>query len=132
MAKKQRLELEYVLRCRSFAVIWNLISTPEGLQRWLADEVTLADDMLSFTWGRTWEEHQVKKARLLSVNKSGRVRFRWDDDEDTVFVELRIEKSPLTGDFVLHITDFADTDDVDDMRELWDEDLQRMHRNTGV
>lgn len=132
MKKNQRIEMEYMLRCRSFSVLWKLISTPEGLQRWLADEVTLTGDMLSFTWGHPWKQHQVKEARLLAVNKNGYVRFRWDDDTDDVYVELRIEKSPLTGDFMLHITDFAADEDVDDMRGLWDEDLQRMHRNTGV
>ncbi len=126
------MALEYELRSRSFATIWSLISTAEGMQRWIANEVTRTDDTLTFTWGNVSGEHQTKSARILNIDKSGRFRFRWDGDDVTEYVELRIERSALTGDYVLHITDFAEPDDTDDMRELWDGDVKRLHRNTGV
>lgn len=133
MGKKHQIEIEHVLRSRSRSIIWGLISTAEGMQRWIANEVTQDGDTLTFTWGKSWECHQVKSARvLLSDERDRRFRFRWEDDEEDVYVELRVERSALTGDYVLHITDFAEEDDADDMRELWDGDLQRLYRNTGV
>ena len=129
---KQRMALEYELRSRSFATIWGLVSTPEGMQRWIADKVTRTDDTLTFTWGNEWEAHQTKSARILSCEKTGRFRFRWDGDGEQEYVELRIERSALTGDYVLHVTDFAEPDDMDDMRGLWDGDVKRLHQNTGV
>ena len=39
MSKK--IELEYELKTRSGSAVWALISTPIGLMKWLADEVTI-------------------------------------------------------------------------------------------
>jgi hypothetical protein len=37
----------------------------------------------------------------------------------------------LTGDFVLEITDFAEPDEVDDMKELWDSQVNKLRRTCG-
>ena len=39
--KKKRLNIERELLSSSSSIIWNLISTPEGLSRWIADDVKL-------------------------------------------------------------------------------------------
>ena len=38
-SKKQRLELEYPLNARKPDILWSLMSTDHGLERWIADRV---------------------------------------------------------------------------------------------
>ena len=40
--------------------------------------------------------------------------------------------SPLTGDVALIITDFADEDEVNDTIELWNKQMDILHRNLGA
>jgi hypothetical protein len=59
----------------------------------------------------------------------------WDYHEDTpeAFWEMRIEGSDLTGQLSLLITDFAaDEDEESDLRGIWDENLERLHRVSGL
>jgi len=58
--KKHRICIEHELHSRSSAIIWNLISTAEGLSLWVADEVHLSDDTLTFIWGELWRNHEGK------------------------------------------------------------------------
>jgi len=39
---------------------------------------------------------------------------------------------PLTGDVALIITDFADEDEVNDTIELWNKQMDILHRNLGA
>ena len=131
--KKKKLTIEYTLKARSESLIWSILSTPEGLSRWLADEVSRSDKALTFTWGELWRHHEVKHATILSVRRNKAFRFRWDDDSDpAAYVELRMSKSELTGDCILSITDFAIEGEEDDMRDLWDDNLDRLHQSTGL
>lgn len=131
--KKKKLTIEYELKSSSETIIWNLISTPEGLSRWLADEVTLDGKSLTFTWGEVWRYHEVKHATVTLIRKGKSFRFRWNDDTDpAAYVELGLTKSELTGDCILSITDFAPVGEEDDMRDLWDDNLERLHQSTGL
>lgn len=37
---KKKIKIEYPLKPASGHILWNAISTPAGLQRWFADNVT--------------------------------------------------------------------------------------------
>ena len=132
MAKK-RIYIERVLKSSSSQLIWSLISTPSGLERWMADEVTEKDGELTFRWGETWTHHDIHTAYILNKVKLSHIRFKWDTDDDPdSYVELGMLKSDLTGNYALTITDFAHEDDVESMEDLWAEDLERLHRSTGL
>lgn len=130
---KKKINIEHVLRSKSPNIIWPLLSTPEGMAKWIADEVRLGDDVWFFTWGNLWSHHEIRKARVLEKKDFEYIRFRWCDDahEDT-FWELRIEKSDLTGDYVLIITDFAVDGDMSAIEDIWDANLVELHRTTGL
>ena len=49
--KKQRLELEYPLNARKPDILWSMMSTDHGLERWIADRVNERDGILELTWG---------------------------------------------------------------------------------
>ena len=46
--------------------------------------------------------------------------------------EFNIHVEPLTGDVALIITDFADEDEVNDTIELWNKQMDILHRNLGA
>lgn len=131
--KKQKISIERELKSSSQSIIWNLISTAAGLSRWLANEVTQDGDRLSFTWGELWKHHEIKTAVITEVVKNSSFRYKWENEEDeAAYIELRMEKSDLTNEFILVITDYAEPDDVESLKDLWYGDLERLHQNTGL
>ena len=49
-----------------------------------------------------------------------KIKFQWDEDEDTdYFFELRIQFDEITKDVSLIVTDFADEDEVEESKMLW-------------
>ena len=132
---KQRIDIEYPLTTESPNIVWEQISSAHGLERWLADHVTEEDGVFVFTWGEPWTEQDIRRAQLIEYVKYDHIRLQWDEDEDegeNVYWEMRIEKSDLTGHLNLLITDFADDDDVDGLKILWESNLDRLHRASGL
>ena len=98
------------------------------MSEWFADDVFQKGDQFVFVWNGT--EHD---ATLLESKVNSYVRFRWNDaeDEEEYFV-FNIHVEPLTGDVALIITDFADEDEVADSTELWNKQMDMLHRNLGA
>lgn len=131
--KKKKIEIEQKLNSKSPNIIWNLIGTPAGLGKWIADEIEQENDILTFTWGKIWSNHEIRSAKITALEKNKYIRFVWEDEEDEdTYVELRIEGNILTGDFMLHITDFTDEDDVDALYEIWNGNMKKLHRVSGI
>ena len=131
----QKLTIEYPLSSNSPKIVWDMISNAAGLQKWLADTVTEEGDILTFTWGHPWTERDTKQSRIIDIEKYDHIRLLWDYHEDTpeAYWELRIEKSDLTGELNLLITDYAaDDDEESDLRGIWDDNLERLHRVSGL
>lgn len=132
MARK-RVNVEYPLATKSTSIAWKMIGTAAGLQKWLANYVTEKDDNeWSFQWGEAWTERDIKISRIVEREKFHLIRLRWEDSEDGEYWEMRIEPSALTGKLNLLITDFADDEDVDYLRDLWEKNLVRLHRISGL
>ncbi len=130
---KQRIDIEYPLTTESPNIVWEQISSAHGLERWFADHVTESEGVFVFTWGEPWTEQDIRQAHLVDSSKYDHIRLKWDsDDEEEDYWEMRIEKSDLTGHLNLLITDFADDDDADALRILWESNLDRLHRASGL
>lgn len=133
LMKKRQITIEHELKSNSENIIWRFISTPEGLSKWLADEVTQEGETMTFTWGELWSHHEIRTATLLEVVFHELVKLRWDDDEDPeAYMELKVGKSDVTNEFMLTITDFAEEEDVEAMRDLWEDNLVRLRRTSGL
>jgi uncharacterized protein YndB with AHSA1/START domain len=131
--KEEKFNLEYPLQTKSPNIIWELISTASGLQKWIADEVIQDGDTLTFTWGQPWTDRDTKSSRILEKEKNRFIKMRWDYHEDEEsYWELRIQASEITGNLVLLITDYAEPDDIGDLKELWASDLERLHQVSGL
>ena len=129
---KQKIDIEYPLAIKSPALIWEQISSAHGLERWFADHVSKEDGVFTFTWGEPWTEQDIRKAHVLESVVNDHIRMKWDEEDDDSYFEMRIDKSDLTHQLNLLITDFAEDDDVDGLKILWESMLDRLHRASGL
>ena len=132
---KQKINIEYPLATASPAIIWEQISSAHGLERWFADHVTEEDGVFTFTWGEPWTEQDVRQAHVVDAVKFEHIRLKWDyedDDDEESYWEMSIQKSDLTHNLNLVITDFADDDDIDGLKILWESCLDQLHRASGL
>ena len=129
MTNKEKYSLEYLFDARSSRVLWNSISTPLGLQEWFADQVVSDETGYLFTWDGT-----TQKAELLFMRSKSVIRFRWEDDEEEKdrYFEFKIASNELTNQLSLVISDFAEEEDMEDSKRLWDSQIETLRRNTGM
>lgn len=129
MAEKEKFEMEYLLKT-STKVLDNMISTPSGLSEWFADDVNIKDDVYTFIWDGASEE-----ARLITKKANSRVKWQWLEDEDEgidSFFEIRHEVDPMTKAVIVTITDFAESDEIEESRALWDQQIGNLKRVLGA
>lgn len=129
MADKHKIELEYLLKT-SPKVFENMVSTPSGLAEWFADDVNIKEDIYTFYWDGSEEQ-----AKLLSKKAGHHMKWKWlreeEEDNDTFF-EIQFEVDPMTKTLVLHVTDFADEDDIEEVTMLWESSIQELKRVLGA
>ena len=107
--KKEKIHLEYLLNATSKNILWSAISTPTGLEDWFADKVISDDKIVEFHWGKT----ELRKAEIIAIRSFSFIRFRWQDDEnERDYFEIKMTYNELTSDYVLEITDFAESDEA--------------------
>ena len=124
---KTKYELEYTLNT-SPSILYNRLSTPEGLSEWFADNVNLQKGKYTFIWEGTEQD-----AEVLQRKTNNFIRFHWDDDEEAdAFFEFRIHIDELTNDVALLITDFAEEDEKDDAIDLWDSQISELKHAIGL
>lgn len=126
---KEKLKLEYLLQSTSKNVIWDAISSSNGLERWFADTVVICNRHVTFSWGNS----EVREAEIIATRSQQFIRFHWlDDEEKRSYFEMRMSCNEMTGKYTLTITDFADSDDLDMQHDLWDTQIEELMRKTGL
>lgn len=131
--RKVKISIERPLRSRSESIIWKLISTPSGLSRWIAEQVTQEGNSLVFTWGKPGQVYETRWARILDVEKNAAIRFLWEDEDDPgAYTEIAMVKLDVTDEIALCITDFSDPDDIESMTYMWNHDLDRLQNKMGI
>lgn len=131
--RKVKISIERPLRSRSESIIWELISTPSGLSRWIAEQVTQEGNSLVFTWGKPGQVYETRWARILDVEKNAAIRFLWEDEDDPeAYTEIAMVKLDVTDEIALCITDFSDPDDIESMTYMWNHDLDRLQNKMGI
>lgn len=126
---KRKFNLEYPLNAISGSFLWNAISTPTGLQTWMAEKVDATEKLFTFEWSKD----EIRQAELTHCRANSHVRFHWLDDENpNSYFELRMESNELTGDYSLLVTDFAEDDEVEEMTDLWNIEVEALLRLGGM
>jgi len=125
MSKKVLYTLEYPVRC-SPGILYEFLSTPAGLQEWFADVVDERDGVFSFSWNGT-EEY----ANVLDKELDKFIRFHWTHSGKEEFFEFRIDKSEVTNQTILVVTDFADKKEIKDQSQLWEYQVKELFHRLG-
>lgn len=125
MSKKNKFEIEFVIQS-SPQLLYQYISTPSGLSEWFADDVNSRGESFSFIWDGAEEV-----AHLLKKKSDEFVKFRWDESEEDYYFEMRIIVDEITKDVSLFVTDFADEDDIEEAKMLWDSQISDLKQVIG-
>jgi uncharacterized protein YndB with AHSA1/START domain len=123
--KNTKYQIDYVIRS-SPVILFEFIATPTGLSQWFADKVELEDNRCIFEWNGSEEV-----ATVIDDAEDVFIRFRWDYQEKDEFFEFRVTKNEVTGDTILTITDFAQPNEIDDQRLLWDRQVKTLIQVLG-
>ncbi|NNK39590.1 MAG: SRPBCC domain-containing protein [Winogradskyella sp.] len=128
MDDKVKYEMEFPIHA-SPALIYQYISTPSGLSEWFADNVNSRGELFTFIWDGSEE-----RAKLLSKKSGERIKFRWMVDEEegeSWYFEIRIQVDEITKDVSLMITDFAEEDEIEESKMLWDNQISSLKQVLG-
>jgi uncharacterized protein YndB with AHSA1/START domain len=127
MSDKVKYELEFPIHA-SPQLLYNYLSTPSGLSEWFADNVNSRGELFTFIWDGSEEQ-----AKLLTKKSGERVKFRWlnDEDDTSVYFEMRIQVDDITKDVSVMVTDFAEEDEVDEAKMLWENQIADLKHVLG-
>lgn len=128
MNVKSRYELEFPINS-SPQLLYQYISTPSGLSEWFADNVNSRGEYFTFIWNDSEEN-----ARLSSKKTGEKIKFRWIDEnkKDTdYFFELKILEDEITKDVSLLVVDFAYTDELEEAKLLWENQISDLKHVIG-
>jgi uncharacterized protein YndB with AHSA1/START domain len=124
---KVKFEIEVQIHA-SPSLLYQYLSSPSNLQEWFADKVNSRGKIFSFIW-----DGEEEKAEVLLKRSDERIKFKWleSEDDDTYF-EFRIIVDALTKDVSLFITDFADEDEVEETKQLWENQIDDLKHTIGA
>lgn len=126
MSAKTKFEMEFVFQA-SPQLLYQYISTASGLSEWYADNVNSRSEKFTFIWDENEEE-----AILLKKKSDQYVRFQWSHaDSPEEYFELRIVVDEITKDVSLFVTDFADEDEVEESKMLWENQIDDLKHVLG-
>ena len=125
MSEKIKYELEFVIQS-SPQLLYQYLSTPSGLSEWFADNVNSRGEIFNFIWDGSEEQ-----AKLLKRKTDEFVRFCWVAAEDDTYFEMRIIVDEITKDVSLFITDFAEDDELDEAKMLWENQVADLKQVLG-
>ena len=126
MSDKIKFELEFPIKA-SPQLLFQYIATPSGLSEWFADNVNSRRELFTFIWDDSEEQ-----AKLITKKSSERIKFKWVDDEDSSsYFEIRIQVDGITKDVSLLVTDFADNDELDETKMLWENQISDLKQVLG-
>jgi uncharacterized protein YndB with AHSA1/START domain len=118
MPEKKKFTIEYEIKS-SPRILYGFLSEANGLTQWFADDVTVRDQLYTFTW-----DDEQQKAKLMMLKENKLVRFKWVDDEPQTFFEMEILQDELTNDVALSITDFATEDAISERKLIWNNQIE--------
>ncbi|GAA3618090.1 START-like domain-containing protein [Flavivirga jejuensis] len=127
MDDKVKFDIEFPIHA-SPQLLYQYISTPSGLSEWFSDNVNSRGELFTFIWDDSEEQ-----AKLLSKKSGERIKFRWlnDEDDQSSYFEIRIQVDEITKDVSLMVTDFADEDELDEAKMLWENQISDLKQVLG-
>lgn len=128
MEVKVKYEIEFPIMS-SPQLLYQYISTPSGLSEWFADNVNSRGELFTFIW-----DDSEEKAKLMSKKTDERVKFRWlneDGSESDYFFEIKLMVDEITKDVSIVVVDFADEDEIEESKSLWENQISDLKHVIG-
>jgi uncharacterized protein YndB with AHSA1/START domain len=126
MSEKKKFNIEYEIKS-SPRILYSFLNEPNGLTQWFADDVSVRDQVYTFTW-----DGEQQAAKLIAVKENKLVRFKWVDDDPAYFFEMEIIQDELTSDVALSVTDFATDDTMGERKLIWDNQIKYLISTLGA
>ena len=126
MDEKIKYEMEFPIHA-SPQLLYQYISTPSGLSEWFAENVNSRGELYKFIWDGVEEQ-----AKMLSKKTGERIKFKWLEDEvASYYFEIKIQVDEITKDVSIIITDFAEEDEVEESKMLWENQISDLKQVLG-
>ena len=125
MSDKIKYELEFPIHA-SPNMLYQYISSASSLSEWYADNVNSRGKIFSFFWDGVEE-----KAELISSKNNQFVKFKWLEEDDNYYFEIKIVVDELTKDVSLMVTDFSEEDEVEESKMLWESQIADLKQVLG-
>ncbi|MDD5871620.1 MAG: START-like domain-containing protein [Bacteroidales bacterium] len=123
---KEKFTLEYDMRSTPVAMLWAYIATANGLKEWFADDAKMDGKEVVLMWNGV-----EQGLSIVGLRTEKYIRYRWSEDNDKTYFELRITTSELTGNSLLCVTDFAEPDELQEAKDLWNYQMEALQRQLG-
>ncbi len=125
MSDKIKYELEFPIQASPY-MLYQYISTASSLSEWYADNVNSRGKVFSFFWDGIEEQ-----AELISSKNNQFVKFKWLEEDDDYYFEIKIVVDELTKDVSLMVTDFSEEDEVEESKMLWESQIADLKQVLG-
>lgn len=124
---KIKYELEIPIHA-SPSMLYQYISSPSSLEEWFADSVNIKGKIITFEWDGSEEQ-----AEIISKKPEEKIKFKWlESEDDDSYFEIRIQVDALTKDVSLIVTDFAEDDEVEESKQLWENQIDELRQTIGA
>ncbi|MBK21890.1 MAG: hypothetical protein CMP63_06230 [Flavobacteriales bacterium] len=122
-----KFELEYPVKS-SVKVLYDALVDSSKLTEWFCDDITLYDNgkKMEFFW-----EGSGQIANIIGKKENQFIRFQWEDETE-IYFEMKIQIDEITNDVALIITDFAEEDEVEESKMLWDNQIRDLFITLGA
>lgn len=121
-----KYKLEFDMKSTPVAILWDYISTENGLKQWFADNVKIKEKEYSFIW-----KGYSQEAKVVGMRKGLAIKLQWLDSSSRTYFEMRILTSEMTDNTVLQITDFSEEDEIEESQDLWRSQIDTLRRVIG-
>ena len=125
MSDKIKYELEFPIQA-SPNMLYQYISSASSLSEWYAGDVNSRGKIFSFFWDGVEEQ-----AELISSKNNQFVKFKWLEEDDDYYFEIKIVVDELTKDVSLMVTDFSEEDEVEESKMLWESQIADLKQVLG-
>jgi len=117
----------------SKAMLFPYLSTASGLSQWFADDVNIDNINKTLIFIIDGEE-RVAKIDSIKTNHYVKFSFISDDEneKDNEFIEFRLQKNELTQSVFIKITEYAETEDLEESHQIWKNLLSNLKEIIGA
>lgn len=134
---KYKFQTEFEINA-SKKMLYPYLNSASGLSQWFAEDVTINEDKIfNFQWDG--EDHRAKVAsqrtnsfiKFEFLPENGGSSYEEEPDEDPSYVELKLDMNDLTQSVFLTVTDYSESDDVEELQDVWESLVHNLKEIVG-